>query len=354
MTKLLLVDGHALLYRAYHATSGTTMTTSEGEPTNATFGFATILLRALQAEQPSHAAVAFDLGKPTFRHESFPAYKAHRPPMDDALVVQVARIKELVEAFGFPIYQMPGFEADDVLGTLARQAAAEGVETLILTGDLDTLQLVGPHVRVLTPKRGPDDITLYDEEAVQRRYGLAPERVPDFKALVGDTSDNIPGVQGIGEKTASKLLAEYGTIENLFDHLPLVPERTRKLLDGRRDQALASKLLATIVTDVPVRLDLAKGRADAYDRDAVFRLFTQLEFRSLITRLRAADGAPHLPSVVSAAPAPVPEPVAAPSPQLSLFGAMLDLPGGERQHATLAARTAGGAVLPLLAEPAPT
>ncbi|HEY8285249.1 MAG TPA: DNA polymerase I [Chloroflexota bacterium] len=285
MAKLLLIDGHALLYRAYHATSDATMTTSRGEPTNAIFAFAGVLLKVLQTEAPTHAAVAFDLPSPTFRHEAYVDYKAHRPPMAEALIAQVNRVRELVEVFGFPIYEAPGFEADDVLGTLARQAAAQAVETVILSGDLDTLQLIGPHVRVLTPGRGPVTTSLYDANAVEARYGLTPSQLPDYKALVGDTSDNIPGVPGIGAKTASKLLAQFPTIEDVFQHLDALPERTRKLLEGREAQAVASKYLATIVTDVPIELDLARGELWHYDRDAAFRLFTELEFFSLTDRL---------------------------------------------------------------------
>jgi DNA polymerase-1 len=349
MTKLLLVDGHALLYRAFHATSDTTMTTSKGEPTNATYGFAASLIKTLQSEDPSHVAVAFDLGKPTFRHEQFAGYKAHRPPMAEAMVVQVHRVREMVAAFGFPIYEMPGFEADDVIGTLATQAAAQQVETLILTGDLDTLQLVGPHVRVLTPRRGPFDTTLYDADAVLARYGLTPNRLPDFKALTGDASDNIPGVPGIGEKTASKLLAQHQTIEQLFEHLGDLPERQRKLLDGRRDQAIASKYLATIVTDVPVALDLQRGRMADFDRDAAFRLFTELEFRSLIDRLPGS--APRQPTTVVDVAAAAPQPPA--QEPMPLFPGMLFEPAGAQGGgvALLTRQTVRGAALPALSAP---
>ncbi|MGH2388120.1 MAG: 5'-3' exonuclease H3TH domain-containing protein, partial [Chloroflexota bacterium] len=313
MAKLLLIDGHALLYRAYHATSDTTMTTSRGEPTNAIFGFAGVLLKVLQTEAPTHAAVAFDLPIPTFRHERYAEYKAHRPPMAESLVVQSERVREMVRVFGFPIYEVPGFEADDVLGTLAGQAAAQGVDTVILSGDLDTLQLIGPHVRVLTPGRGPVTTSLYDADAVKARYGLTPNHLPDYKALVGDTSDNIPGVPGIGAKTASKLLAQFATIEELFAHVEELPERTRKLLDGREPQAVASKYLATIVTDVPVALDLSRGELWHYDRDEAFRLFTELEFFSMIERL-------PIPGRPSAAPLPIftapPRPAVAAPPTL--------------------------------------
>ncbi len=224
--------------------------------------------------------------------------------------MQSVRVREMITVFGFPIYEVPGFEADDVLGTLAGQAAAQSVETVILSGDLDTLQLIGPHVRVLTPGRGPVTTSLYDADAVEARYGLTPKQLPDYKALVGDTSDNIPGVPGISAKTASKLLAQFSTIEELFAHAAELPERTQKLLAGREEQAIASKYLATIVTDVPVTLDMARGELWHYDRDEAFRLFTELEFLSMIDRL-------PMPGQRTVAPLPVftpPPKPAAPAP----------------------------------------
>ena len=350
VTKLLLIDGHALLYRAYHATSDATMSTSKGEPTNATYGVAAILLRTLQAEAPTHVAVAFDLSVPTFRHLQYSEYKAQRPAMDERLVAQVARIKELVAAFGFPIYAVPGFEADDVIGTLSTQAAAQGLETLILTGDLDTLQLVGPHVRVLTPRRGPLETTIYDADAVQARYGLGPHQIPDYKALTGDSSDNIPGVPGVGEKTASLLLGQYGTVESLFEHLAEVPERYRKKLDGRREQAFASKTLATIVTDVPIRLDMGAGLMEGYDRAAVFRLFTELEFFSLIERLPGGP-VPAAPAASAPRPAMVAAAADAGPVQSSLFGTLSmfgpDEDTSSSPAASLTLRTVSGTALAL-------
>ena len=300
MTKLLLIDGHALLYRAFHATENSQMSTSAGEPTNATYAFASVLLKTLQSEAPTHVAVAFDLSLPTFRHDRYADYKGHRPPMPDGLVRQMARVRELVSAFGFPIYEVPGFEADDVLGTLARQASMAEISALILSGDLDTVQLVGPYVTVLTPARGPGAVALYDEHAVVERYGLPPHLIPDYKALVGDTSDNIPGVPGIGDKSASKLLAEFHTVEDLFEHVAELPERMQKLLQGRREQAIASKFLATIVTDVPIELDLGRASLAGYQHDVVFKLFTELEFFSLIDRL---PGAPKKPRFTPPPPA---------------------------------------------------
>src|SRR5919198_2594366 len=209
--------------------------------------------------------------------------------MPEPLAQQFRRVREVVDAFSIPVYEVEGFEADDVIGTLACQATAAGVETVIVTGDLDALQLVTPTVTVLTPRRGADDIPRYDEAAVYERYGLRPAQIPDYKGLVGDPSDNIPGVRGIGEKTATRLLQQFGTIEGIFEHLDELPEKQRTLLAPFREQALASKRLATIITDVPVTLDLARCRIGAYDRPRVTRLFSELEFRSLIPRLPPAE-----------------------------------------------------------------
>jgi len=280
----MVIDGHAVVHRAFHAVR-TELTTSRGELTNAVYGFTAILLKALQTEHPAYWAVSFDHAAPTFRHQEYTEYKAHRPPAPEPLRQQFERVREVVDAFSMPTYEIPGFEADDVIGTLARQASAAGVHTVIVTGDLDALQLVTPTVTVLTPRRGADDTTLYDEAAVYERYGLRPEQIPDYKGLVGDTSDNIPGVRGVGEKTASRLLQQYGTIEGIYDHLAELPEKQRALLEPFRDQAIASKHLATIVTDVPVTLDLARCRIGNYDRSRVTRLFSELEFRSLLSRL---------------------------------------------------------------------
>ena len=205
--KLMIVDGHAMIHRAFHAVPED-LTTSKGEVVNATFGFTSILIKELAEIRPDYVAVAFDRPSPTFRHVEYAAYKAHRPTLPDIMRPQFGRIREIVEAFGIPIYEKDGFEADDVIGTLSVQATQQGVDTVILTGDMDTLQLVNEHVRVKVAKRGINDITDYGVAEVNDRYGLPPEKLPDFKGLVGDTSDNIPGVPGIGPKTATKLLQE--------------------------------------------------------------------------------------------------------------------------------------------------
>src|SRR5260221_3026526 len=226
---LVLIDGHAMIHRAFHAVPED-LVTSKGEVVNATFGFTNLLLKAYADVNPDYMAVTFDRPSPTFRHLEFVEYKAHRPSLPDIMRPQFGRIREVVEAFGIPIYEKDGYEADDIIGTLSVQAAQQGVDTIIFTGDMDTLQLVNEHVKVMVAKKGISEVTNYNEAKVQERYGIPPQRVPDFKGLVGDTSDNIPGVPGIGEKTASKLLAEYGDLEGVLAHIDELKPKEQKLL----------------------------------------------------------------------------------------------------------------------------
>ena len=257
---LVLIDGHAIIHRAFHAVPED-LATSKGEVVNATFGFTSILIKALTDIKPDYLAVTFDRPAPTFRHENYAEYKAHRPTLPEIMRPQFSRVREVVEAFDIPIYEKDGFEADDVLGTLSVQATQQGVDTIIFTGDMDTLQLVNEHVHALVAKRGISEATEYDEEAVFNRYGLPPNKLPDFKGLVGDKSDNIPGVPGIGEKTASKLLTEYGDLEGVLAHIDDLTPKEQRLLREMGDQARQSKYLATIVLDAPVKLDLEACRA---------------------------------------------------------------------------------------------
>ena len=284
--KLVLIDGHALAFRAYFALP-TSMATARGELTNAVFGFASMLLSVLRDEKPDYLAVTFDVGR-TFRHEEYAPYKANRAAMPDDLSVQFGRIDELLAAFRIPTYSAVTFEADDVLAALTRQAGAMGLETLIVTGDTDTFQLVRPGVRVLTSRRQFGDTITYDEAGIRERYGLEPSQLIDYKGLVGDTSDNVPGVKGIGEKTAVDLLRRYGTVEGIYAHLDEVsPARYRAALEQGREIAFLSKHLVTIVEDVPVTLDLHACRVRPIDRERVVALFRELEFRALLGRLPA-------------------------------------------------------------------
>jgi DNA polymerase-1 len=282
--KLVLIDGHALAYRAYHALPED-LKTSRGELTNAVYGFTSMLLNVLRDEAPTHIAVTFDKG-PTFRHEIFDEYKAHRAKMPDELRAQMDRVRGVVRALDMPIYEEEGYEADDLLGTLARQAEEQGVDTLIVTGDMDLLQLVDEHTRVLTSRWRFSDTVIYDVDGVKERYdGLDPGQLADYRGLMGDKSDNIPGVYGVGEKTATKLLRKYQSLDRIYQHLNEVSSRFRNRLEEGREQAFLSRRLAQIVRDAPVQLDLEACRVRTFDYDEVLDLFHELEFTSLIDRL---------------------------------------------------------------------
>lgn len=287
---LYLIDGHALAYRTYFALTGAGASsqrwrTSTGEPTAGIFGFTSVLLRILEQERPDYLAVTFDTGA-TFRDELFPEYKATREKMPDDLRTQIERIRELVDTFNIPRLEMEGYEADDVLGSVSRLAASQGLGVKIITGDRDLLQLVDSRVIVNLPAgRSLSEAVDYTPEKVEEYLHVRPDQVVDYKALVGDKSDNIPGVRGIGKKTAEKLLGEYDTLENIYDHLEeLTPSEQRKLKEGR-EAALLSRDLARIVTDLEIELDLEKARSDNFSPKAVEGLFRELEFRSLMRRL---------------------------------------------------------------------
>lgn len=334
---LLLIDGHSILHRAYHAFPKS-LQTSDGELTNAVYGFTRILLSVLKKFNSQYAAVSFDTKEPTFRHQEFAPYKEHRPEMEAELAGQIARVHEVVEILGIPIFEVPGYEADDVIGSLAEQvnhaneresdsestrireasigekelssrhsgaspkgAAIESrpegpdgnasfgelVEVIIVTDDMDMLQLVENGTKVYMPKKDK----LWDREAVEKKYGFPPEKVDDYKALRGDPSDNIPGVRGIGPKTAKNLLSEFDSMEEVYKNLSKVEnERVRNLLAESAEQAALSKKLATIVRDVPIKLDLDKCRVQDFDPERVKELFEKLEFKSLLKQLPGANG----------------------------------------------------------------
>ncbi len=288
---LYLIDGHALAYRTYFALTGYSASrqrwqTSTGEPTAGIYGFASVMFRILEQEKPEYLAVAFDTGK-TFRDDLYPQYKATRAKMPDDLRPQIERIRQLVDAFNIPRLEMEGFEADDVLGSTARAAAAQGLGVKIITGDRDLLQLVAERVIVSLPGKSlseaKDYITTKD---VVDYFGVRPEQVVDYKAIVGDKSDNIPGVAGVGEKTAQLLFQKYATLDEIYAHLDEIEPRWRAKLEASKEMAYLSQKLATIRTDLPVTLDLEQARPDAFDSAKVAALFNELEFRSLLERLK--------------------------------------------------------------------
>jgi DNA polymerase-1 len=289
MERLMLLDGNGLIYRGYFALPP--LSTAKGELVNAVFGFTSILLRGFGDVKPDYVAVAFDLPGPTFRHEEYREYKATRKPMPDDLRSQFPKVREVVAALRIPVLELAGYEADDVIGTLTLQAEARGIDSTIVTGDLDMLQIVSEHVRLMTTRQGVQNTVYYDVATIRDRYGLAPSQMVDFKALKGDSSDNIPGIPGVGEKTAAKLIADFGDLDALYGRLDeLKQEKLRTALTDHREQVFRSRHLATIVRDLPVELDYGAARLGDYDREAVVRLFRELEFRSLIDRLPAREG----------------------------------------------------------------
>jgi DNA polymerase-1 len=293
--RIELIDGHALAYRMFFALPLDAFSTGSGEPTNATFGFTrTIIERLLGDDPPDYFAVSFDLGR-TFRDDLFEEYKGTREKMPDELSVQIDRIKEVVQAFNIPILELEGYEADDVLGTVALQANEQDVFAYIITGDRDLLQLVNDKTTVqLPPRRGNQDPEVYDPAGVVDYFGVAPAQVVDWKALVGDKSDNIPGVRGVGEKTATRLLQQYGSLENIYEHIDEIKGAMQNNLLEGKDDAFLSQRLARIVTDAPITLDLAACKSHDFDLSTVLDIFRDLEFRTLTRQL--LENTPDAPS----------------------------------------------------------
>jgi DNA polymerase-1 len=303
---LYLIDGHALAYRMYFALtaggSNQRWQTSKGEPTAGIYGFARELMRIMEQEKPEYMAVAFDTGK-TFRHDMYSEYKATRAKMPDDLRPQIERIREMVDIFNLPRLEMEGYEADDVLGSVAKVAAEQGLGVKIITGDRDLLQLVNQRTAVYVA--GDNKTYVTDQDVANSKFGVLPNQVVDYKAIVGDKSDNIPGVSGVGEKTTLGLLEKYGSLDDIYVHLDEVKNRWRTKLEAGKDSAYMSRDLATIRTDLPVKLDLEHARADQFDPAALEAFFQELEFRSLIKKVAELSGR---------------APAAQPSGQLSLFG----------------------------------
>ena len=317
MKRLVIIDGHAILYRAFHALP-ITLTTPDGKPVNAVYGFIRMLLKVISDLKPTHLAVAFDRPKPTFRKKLFKDYQAKRPKAPDDLIAQIDLVHQVVEAMEIPIYEKDGFEADDVIGTLAKQALRSGtkffvavdrpsassglitsskkfapsprlLDVIIVTGDKDILQLVDENTRVYMPIKGLSLSRLYGKKDVKEKFGIESEQMVDYKALIGDPSDNYPGVNGVGPKTAVELLKNFGTLEKIYGKIThvhnFVNERVFRALKQDKEQAELAKKLAKIVTNVPVKLDLKKAQLGNLDKSKVRKLFEKLEFKSLIQKL---------------------------------------------------------------------
>jgi DNA polymerase-1 len=285
MPPVLLLDTYSLFFRSFHALP--MMNTQAGRPTNALFGFSSLLIKLWREEKPVGTTFALDAPARTFRHELYPEYKAERARAPEPLVVQLRVLDELIEKSELPAFRVPGFEADDVLATLARELESSGSEVLVVSGDRDLLQLATSSTKVLfTGRRGKDSV-LYDPSTVQERFGIPPRKLPAYIALVGDTSDNIRGVAGIGPGTAEKLLAKYEGIDDLLVHVSEQPAAIRAKLEPEADRIRRNEELATLRRDVPLPEGARSGRLGARGREALRALFTELEFKSLIARFDA-------------------------------------------------------------------
>jgi DNA polymerase-1 len=289
MKKLVLIDSNALVHRAFHALPP--LTTRKGELTNAVYGFFSALIKVINELKPDYMAATFDLAAPTFRHIEYDQYKAKRVKAPDELYVQIPRTKEVLKAFGIPILEKEGFEADDIIGTIAKKYTNKEIDILIVTGDLDTLQLVDDNIRIYTMKRGLSDIMIYGEKEVEERYGLKVSQMIDFKALRGDPSDNIPGVKGIGEITATALLKEFKTLENLYKNIGKIKSKNvAEKLKINKEMAFFSKRLVTIRQNVPIKVDLKElDWQNHFDMDKVRELFIELGFNTLLRRLPGGE-----------------------------------------------------------------
>jgi DNA polymerase-1 len=301
--RVVLIDAHSLIYRAFFALPP--MSTSDGKVTNAAYGF-TSMLAIVLASRPEFAVAAFDVGAPTWRSKEYVEYKAGRRAMPDDLRPQIEMVRDILTSFLIPIHGIAGFEADDLIGTFSRLAEERGHSVTIVSGDLDCLQLVSESVEALVPRRGITDTFIYGPDQVRQRYGFEPAQLIDFKALRGDTSDNIPGVPGVGDKTAAKLVQDFGSVEALLERVDELPEgRLKTSLKANADQVRLGKRMVTIVRDVPVELDLEQARWTRYDYDKAREVFDRLEFRQLLSRFPPPDQVPVQPSLsFEAAPEP--------------------------------------------------
>jgi DNA polymerase-1 len=285
MSKLVLVDGNAIIHRAYHAMPAM-LTDKEGNPINAVYGFTSMLLRIIEDLDPTHLVVCFDRKEPTFRKEMFDDYQSHRPEADTELVSQFGTVRKVVSSFGIPIFEKAGYEADDLIGTIAKKAEEDLDGVVIVTGDKDILQLVTDKTKVYLPIKGLSVAKLMDKDDVMTKLGVWPEQIVDYKALVGDPSDNYPGVMGIGPKTAESLLDEYESFEKIYQNINKVPQTTqKKLIDGKEMGEMSYKL-AKIDTNVPIKYDVEKAKDWGIERKEILETFSDIGFRSLSERVK--------------------------------------------------------------------
>lgn len=284
--KIVIIDGNSLLNRAYYAMQRP-MITKDGTYTHGIYGFLNMLNKIRSDYDPGYMAIAFDLKAPTFRHKAYDDYKAGRKPMPPELAMQVPILKDILRAMNITILEIEGYEADDIIGTIARLAEEKGMEPLIITGDKDELQLATDKTTVIITRKGISEFEAYDKEAFIAKYGFTPTQFIDYKGLMGDQSDNIPGLPGVGEKTASKLIKEYGSVENLLEHKDELKGRVKKTVDENAEMATKSKWLATIVTDVPLDMDIEDTELVEADREKLVDIYLKLEFNSFLKNLDA-------------------------------------------------------------------
>ncbi len=288
--KVFLIDGHALAYRSYFAFINANLRNSEGIPTGSLLGFANTIVKLIESENPTHVAVAWDTHAPTFRHEMDEQYKANRPPQPDELRQTIPLMKEMVQKFGFVNLEKDGFEADDIIGTLAYKAGAEGAEVFMVTPDKDFMQLITQNVKMYKPMNNGEGFNVIDIEGVKDYFGVPPEKVIDVLAIIGDTSDNIPGVPGIGKKGAPKLIQEFGSLEAAIEAAPgIKAKRAREGLTENKEQALLSKKMIVINTEVPGTVNWGALKWDGHQPDELAGFFTKMEFRTLARKFSTKD-----------------------------------------------------------------
>ena len=282
--KFILVDGHGILYRTFYALPQ--LTTSYGQIVNAVYGFTMILSRLLEEEKPEYMMIVFDTPVPTFRHQEFKEYKANRKKMPDELINQIPLIKEIINNYNIPIYSKEGYEADDIIGTIAKEAEKRNCTTIIVTGDKDAFQLISPHTQVMATIKGVTEVKIYDEESIRKKYGVDPEKIVDILALKGDPSDNIPGVPGIGEKTALALIKKFGSLKNILNNVDQISKKSlREKIKKYKDQILMSERLATIVREVPITYDFDAAKIKSPNYNELWGIFKKLEFKNLLKKI---------------------------------------------------------------------
>ncbi|MFH1575770.1 MAG: 5'-3' exonuclease H3TH domain-containing protein [Candidatus Nealsonbacteria bacterium] len=282
--RIVVFDSNSVIHRAFHALPP--LTTKNGDVVGAVYGFLLVFLKAVKEFQPDFVAACFDMKGPTFRHEKYAQYKAKRPKAPPELYLQIPMIKDVLKNFGVPVYEKQGFEGDDLIGTISKISSQEDIETIIISGDSDNLQLVDGKIKVYALRKGVKDTILYDEGKVIEKYlGLKPKQLIDYRALRGDATDNIPGVKGVGEKTATDLLRQFGTLENIYHNLGSVKLKIQELLLRHKEDAFASKDLATIIQDVPMDFNLQDCRRSNYSKEKAAQTMESFGFNSLISRL---------------------------------------------------------------------